>query len=470
MEKNIIDAIEEKLGYVFNNKALLVQAFTRESYAKEQRVKGLDIESNEQLEYFGDSVLNYLVVSGELDHFTKTTDNGLRVLYKESKLSEFNSHWTDKNMLSECIDNLGLAEYLIMSKGDINQHAELNKSVREDLFESLVGAMWIDSNKDTNKIKDVVFNMLGIKFETTSVEKSYVSQLIEFADKYKYKLKKDSEPFDGGFKVTFSVDLNFLPTEDKEERTWYGTGVGKNLKEAEANAAKELLNNLNEFGFGPERTDLPKMDFDLDNSVNCLQELSQKGYIGQVTYEDDLCFSTEKKPYWRVTVKISDFITTFDASHESKKTAKKQAAYDALCFIYYLQKNDINNPQNKQFRFLLDADIDEDDIRVFVIDSYSMMKATGTIYPDNKKTTIFMDKYFHDENGHRIEVYNDPQEFLFEWYTRNRNNHPKERRSDNSERLGLFIQEEYNKLDDKVKQNGVLLREALLDIAKRIDI
>ena len=99
-----------------------------------------------------------------------------------------------------------------------------------------------------------------------------------------------------------------------------------------------------------------------------------------------------------------------------------------------------------------------------------MMKATGTIYPDNKKTTIFMDKYFHDENGHRIEVYNDPQEFLFEWYTRNRNNHPKERRSDNAERLGLFIQEEYNILSDNVKQNGVLLREALLDIAKRIDI
>ena len=57
MTEEIIDLIEKKIGYEFKNKALLVQAFTRESYAKEQRVKGLDVQSNEQLEYFGDSVL-----------------------------------------------------------------------------------------------------------------------------------------------------------------------------------------------------------------------------------------------------------------------------------------------------------------------------------------------------------------------------------------------------------------------------
>ena len=136
MEKNIIDAIETKLGYEFKDKALLIQAFTRESYAKEQRVKGLDVQSNEQLEYFGDSVLNYLVVCGQLDNFTKVMEGtGLHVLYKEGKLSEFNSHWTDKTMLSQCIDALGFAQYLIMSKGDINQKAnDSNKSSLTLLF------------------------------------------------------------------------------------------------------------------------------------------------------------------------------------------------------------------------------------------------------------------------------------------------------------------------------------------------
>ena len=178
MEQNIIDAIETKLGYEFKDKALLIQAFTRESYAKEQRVKGLDVQSNEQLEYFGDSVLNYLVVCGQLDNFTKVIDGtGLHVLYKEGKLSEFNSHWTDKTMLSQCIDALGFAQYLIMSKGDINQKANENKSVKEDLFESLVGAMWIDSDKDISRIQNVVYSMLNIKFESANVEKNIIVNL-----------------------------------------------------------------------------------------------------------------------------------------------------------------------------------------------------------------------------------------------------------------------------------------------------
>ena len=56
MEKTIIDAIENKIEYEFSNKALLIQAFTRESYAKEQRVKCIDCNLNEQLEYFGDRI------------------------------------------------------------------------------------------------------------------------------------------------------------------------------------------------------------------------------------------------------------------------------------------------------------------------------------------------------------------------------------------------------------------------------
>ena len=154
-------------------------------------MKGIDCNSNEQLEYFGDSVLNYLVVSGQLDYFTKTNEEiGLQVLYKEGKLSEFNSHWTNKKMLSQCIEALGLAQYLIMSKGDIKQEANKTDSVKEDLFESIVGAMWIDSDKDVSRIQDKVFKMLGISFESAEVEKNYVSRLMEHCDKNKYKLEK----------------------------------------------------------------------------------------------------------------------------------------------------------------------------------------------------------------------------------------------------------------------------------------
>ena len=247
MEQNIIDAIETKLGYEFKDKALLIQAFTRESYAKEQRVKGLDVQSNEQLEYFGDSVLNYLVVCGQLDNFTKVMEGtGLHVLYKEGKLSEFNSHWTDKTMLSQCIDALGFAQYLIMSKGDINQKANENKSVKEDLFESLVGAMWIDSNKDISRIQNVVYSMLNIQFESANVEKNYYSQFMEFVDKYKAKYTKELHELSEGYEIELGIDINTFYGQ-KGVCMWSRYGYGRNIKEAEQDAARNLFSLLEEY-------------------------------------------------------------------------------------------------------------------------------------------------------------------------------------------------------------------------------
>ena len=57
MENNEIIDVESKIGYCFNDKRLLIQAFTRSDVANE-----LNIESSETLEYFGDSILNYVLV------------------------------------------------------------------------------------------------------------------------------------------------------------------------------------------------------------------------------------------------------------------------------------------------------------------------------------------------------------------------------------------------------------------------
>ena len=330
MEKEIIDLIEKKLGYVFKNKNLLIQAFTRKSFAEEQRVKGLDVQSNEQLEYFGDSVLNYLVVCGQFDYFAKVEDDkNLHVICEEDKLTEFNSHWTDKFMLSKCIDTLDIAQYLIISKGDINQNINEIQSVKEDLFESIVGAMWIDSDRDISRIQSVVYNMLHIDFEVSDITKNYVSQLLEFADKNKYYLDKEIEEVDNQFKASYTLVLNDL----KADKTLTGMGYGKNIKQAEQNAAFSLIENLEENGLYNVQT-FPKMNYDLFNSINCLQELNQKGFIGEISYIDEECFTTYNGRYWRVICKIKNYDTTFVGEAISKKEAKKQAALEALNNIY----------------------------------------------------------------------------------------------------------------------------------------
>ena len=467
MTEEIIDLIEKKLGYEFNNKALLVQAFTRESYAKEQRVKGLDVQSNEQLEYFGDSVLNYLVVCGQLDHFTKVMDNtGLHVLYKEGKLSEFNSHWTDKSMLSKCIDALGIAKYLIMSKGDINQKVNENESVKEDLFESLVGAIWIDSEKDISRIQNIIYSMLNIEFETINVEKNYVSQILEFADKNKYILDKQVEETENNFKAVYTITLDFLP---KEGRDWTGTGYGKNIKQAEQNAALDLINTLERYGWYDIKA-FPKMNFTLENSINCLQELNQKGYIGEINYTDDAFFSTNKEPYWKVTCKINNYITAFIGTSKSKKEAKKKAAYDALCFIYFqVNKTNEYNPANKHFKFMIDIRAETPELKVFIIDSFEDdFIYKGHLFPENKPYEYFgVNDSFQDGDAW-IEFFENGKEALLRYmalFGDFSNVHLKGQELE--ENLTIFITEEYEKLSKDIKNNGVLLRESLLTIMNK---
>jgi len=54
-----MEALEEKLGYRFTNRAFLENALTHSSYANENKAKGL--QSNERLEFLGDSVLGMVV-------------------------------------------------------------------------------------------------------------------------------------------------------------------------------------------------------------------------------------------------------------------------------------------------------------------------------------------------------------------------------------------------------------------------
>ena len=221
-----------------------------------------------------------------------------------------------------------------------------NKSVKEDLFESLVGAMWIDSNKNTDAILPIVYKMLNITFESARVEKNWYSQLVEYADKHKYELERECNQISVGFEVKFGIYIPLTGLSRKED-TWYGTGIGKNIKEAESRAAEELLKLLDNYGFLNKKM-IPNIQIDLEKSVNQLQELNQKGYIGEISYTDEELYVDGKKG-WKVTCKISNYINTFFGQGLSKKDAKKYAAYNALVFIT-CEIDSVKGyvPQNKQ--------------------------------------------------------------------------------------------------------------------------
>ena len=472
MKKEIIDAIEKVIGYEFSDKALLIQAFTRESYAKEQRVKGLDCEGNEQLEFFGDTVLGYLVVSGAFDNFTNVVENtGLHVMYKEGKLSEFKSYWTKKERLSDAIDALGLAQYLIMSKGDINQKANEHKSVKEDLFEALVGAMWIDSGKDTKRIESIVFNMLNIEFNKKT-EKNYYSQLIEWSDQKKCPLEVKVRNFAGGYEVEIISDLTSIygkPLFKGDNHLWSESGFGKTIKEAEQAAAKALIEKLDQYGHFKKGVKFQD-EFTIETAINKLQEYAQKGEIGQITYTDSLEFH-EEKPYWKVTCNIANMSIAFDGKAKLKKDAKKEAAYEALTFLKFMMDgNGVNefNPLKKKLIYLIN---DADDTKkchlsVLVVDKYDSLYYTGIMYPENIENTVYSSPNKTDRFDDILEACYQYASYISPWYIHYILEAPQECKDDYA-KIKDYIDDSYNNLSNEIKDDGLKLITTMEEIIKK---
>ena len=180
-----IREIEKKIHYTFNDSSWLNIAFTRRSHAEEVKMQtGEEILDNEQLEFYGDTVLKYSVVSIlSADAFKIGRWDGTTHIRTEEELSNFISFWTDKTMLSTKIQELNISQYLQMSKGDIEKNVHLNLSVMEDLFEAIIGAVWFDSKQDLKKVKYVVLTLLNISFEKVCFQKNPYTILKEFIDK-----------------------------------------------------------------------------------------------------------------------------------------------------------------------------------------------------------------------------------------------------------------------------------------------
>ena len=240
-----IPEIEKKIGYTFRDKSLLKQAFTRGSFCNEiNKRKCENYKSNEVLEFFGDSVLSAAIVTALIKQKTERYPHGINTELNEGDFSNIRSKLADKKNLSDNISRLGLEEYLIMGEGDKKLEIWRERSVREDLFEALIGAIYIDSEFNTGAVISSVELMLDLSIYLSrerSVSKSFKNALQEWcADKRRrlsppeYRLIGEEGPdHDKLYTVEVVVDSKVL-----------GIGKGRNVKAAESAAAERALETI----------------------------------------------------------------------------------------------------------------------------------------------------------------------------------------------------------------------------------
>ena len=359
MDAKDISFIQDQIGYNFKNTDLLQQAFVRRSYSHENGG-----ENNEVLEFIGDKVLDFIVVKllsdkfgytkGELDDFDSENDwDEYACDYCENKLTEIKKQLVQKQNLATCIDELGLAEYLIMGKSDQKQHADEQPSVKEDLFEAILGAVAIDSGWNLEKLQDTVELML--KPETTleeDDEDNYVALIQEWCSKETgniplYHFEEGSYqatwymPFDGisqNCNVLGSPEYNKLMASTHRcllkiaDDIPIFRGFGKSKSEARKNVCRLAYEWLDK----NDRLHTIRNELENPNrneAIGQLEILARRGYFTLPTYEFEQEHDENGNPVWTAKCYVEEAEFYFDATSSSKKEAKKDAAFEMLKYV-----------------------------------------------------------------------------------------------------------------------------------------
>ena len=223
-----IAEFEAKIGYVFKDKSLLVQAFTHSSFVNEQKInkKG----DYERLEFLGDAVLE-MISSAFL--FKKFPEK------KEGEMSKLRSNLVCEGALAYDSAALNLRDYILLGKGEEATGGRNKDSIISDVMEAVIGALFLDGGIDESK--RFIDSYVLSNIEIASMFADSKSALQEFAQKenigdVRYEITGESGPeHDKIFQVNVFVGEKKL-----------GEGSGKTKKAAEQKAAYEALLVLND--------------------------------------------------------------------------------------------------------------------------------------------------------------------------------------------------------------------------------
>jgi ribonuclease-3 len=228
MDRNLRD-LEKILGVKFKNQDTLRMALTHRSYLNEHPDCGVD--HNERLEFLGDAVLELVVT----EHLYNNYPN------PEGELTNWRASLVNSKMLSHISKEIGLEDFLFLSRGEAKDTGKARQYILANAFESVTGAIYLDRGWDAAKkfIEQYLLPELPIILE----QKLYLDPKSYFQEKAQeqesatptYKVLQESGP-DHAKTFTVGVYLN---------KQLIAEGDGSSKQEAEEHAARAGLKAKN---------------------------------------------------------------------------------------------------------------------------------------------------------------------------------------------------------------------------------
>ena len=218
--------LEKSIGYDFKDKELLKRALTHTSYAYEHHV-----ESNEKLEFLGDSILEFLSSKYIYRNYPKL---------KEGEMTKVRAEVVCEDSLYVVAQKHHFSDFLYLGKSEAVSHGRNKPAILADSVEAVIAAMYFDGGLEEAE-KFIIANLkeaiekssknVGMKDHKTVLQEK-LQQKGEVSIQYKI-LKEEGPDHNKSFEAQVSCNGKVL-----------AKGKGKSKKEAHMNAAKKALEKL----------------------------------------------------------------------------------------------------------------------------------------------------------------------------------------------------------------------------------
>jgi ribonuclease-3 len=227
-----LERLQERLGYRFGDRAILLQSMTHTSYGHEfLQEKTFALRDNERLEFLGDAILDVIVSDILLEAFPTAN---------EGQLSKMRAAVVNEKTLAMVAKSISLQESLRLGKGELQTGGHQKPSILSSAFEALIAAIYLDGGFQA------VYPVVRHLFAPLFAEER---DLLAFYD-HKTQLQ---EIVQARWKVTPTYHL--LGTEGPDHAKTFevevrmnGKGLasasGNSKKEAEQNAAKAAIHSV----------------------------------------------------------------------------------------------------------------------------------------------------------------------------------------------------------------------------------
>lgn len=221
-----LESLENSIGYSFKNKELLKNALTHTSYAYEKNV-----QSNEKLEFLGDSILEFISSKYLYNNFPKLT---------EGEMTKVRATIVCEESLYEVAKKHNFSDFLYLGKSEKMSNEQTRPAIMADSVEAVIAAIYFDSGLE-NAEKFIIENLKEAA-ETASKhigEKDHKTILQEILQK------------EGDVKIKYTIINEEGPDHDKKftaevrcNNEFLAIGEGKTKKAAEMEAAGRAIEKL----------------------------------------------------------------------------------------------------------------------------------------------------------------------------------------------------------------------------------